>query len=84
MPRLVHVTNGLPRLVHACDQSYVTLLRYCCYADVTGMCLVCCLLTGKYNAPLPGDEKIKSRGKRRQFDSVTDFGKERTKVGWML
>jgi regulator of ribosome biosynthesis len=27
---------------------------------------------------VPGDERIKSRGKRRQFDSVTDMGKEKT------
>lgn len=32
---------------------------------------------GKYNAPVPGDERIKARGKRRQFDSVTDTGKEK-------
>ena len=32
---------------------------------------------GKYNAPIPGDEKIKTRGKRRQFDSVTDMAKEK-------
>ena len=34
----------------------------------------------KYNAPIPGDEKIKIRGKRRQFDSVTDTGKERERA----
>ena len=33
---------------------------------------------GKYNAPVPGDERIKTRGKRRQFDSVTDTGKEKS------
>ena len=33
---------------------------------------------GKYNAPVPGDERIKTRGKRRQFDSVTDMGKEKS------
>jgi hypothetical protein len=27
---------------------------------------------------VPGDERIKSRGKRRQFDSVTDMGKEKS------
>ncbi len=27
---------------------------------------------GKFNAPIPGDERIKTRGKRRQFESVTD------------
>lgn len=35
---------------------------------------------GKFNAPVPGDEKIKTRGKRRQFDSVTDTGAERGKA----
>lgn len=34
----------------------------------------------KYNAPIPGDEKIKTRGKRRQFDSVTDTGTERERA----
>ena len=29
---------------------------------------------------LTGDEKIKTRGKRRQFDSVTDTGTEREKA----
>jgi regulator of ribosome biosynthesis len=32
---------------------------------------------GKFNAPIPGDEKIKSRGKRRQFDGVTDVAKDK-------
>ena len=27
---------------------------------------------GKFNAPIPGDEKIKARGKRRSFASNTD------------
>lgn len=27
---------------------------------------------GKFNAPVPGDERVKTRGKRRQFESVTD------------
>jgi regulator of ribosome biosynthesis len=34
----------------------------------------------KYNAPIPGDEKIKTRGRRRQFDSVTDTGTERERA----
>ena len=29
---------------------------------------------------ITGDEKIKTRGKRRQFDSVTDTGTEREKA----
>jgi regulator of ribosome biosynthesis len=34
---------------------------------------------GKFNAPVPGDDKVKMRGKRRQFDSVapSDFDVER-------
>ena len=34
---------------------------------------------GKFNAPIPGDDKVKMRGKRRQFDSVapSDFDVER-------
>jgi regulator of ribosome biosynthesis len=35
---------------------------------------------GKFNAPIPGDERIKTRGKRRQFDSVTDVDAERSKA----
>ena len=32
---------------------------------------------GKFNAPIPGDEKIKARGKRRSFASNTDDKKHR-------
>ena len=35
---------------------------------------------GKFNAPIPGDERIKTRGKRRQFDPVTDAAAERAKA----
>ena len=31
---------------------------------------------GKFNAPVPGDDKVKIRGKRRQFSSVTDMDTE--------
>jgi len=34
---------------------------------------------GKFNAPVPGDDKVKVRGKRRQFASVTDMDSERKK-----
>ena len=34
---------------------------------------------GKFNAPVPGDDKVKIRGKRRQFSSVTDMDTERSK-----
>jgi len=34
---------------------------------------------GKFNAPVAGDDKIKIRGKRRQFTSVTEVEAERTK-----
>jgi regulator of ribosome biosynthesis len=35
---------------------------------------------GKFNAPIPGDERIKTRGKRRQFDPVTDAAAERARA----
>jgi regulator of ribosome biosynthesis len=34
---------------------------------------------GKFNAPVAGDDKIKMRGKRRQFSSVTEVDTERKK-----
>jgi regulator of ribosome biosynthesis len=46
-------------------------------ADLTSHVARSTASIGKFNAPVPGDEKIKTRGKRRQFDAVTDTSKDR-------
>jgi hypothetical protein len=38
----------------------------------------CCISALHATTLFAGDEKLKSRGKRRQFDSVTDMHKEKT------
>ena len=48
--------------------------------DVTAHVAKSTASIGKFNAPIPGDERIKTRGKRRQFDSVTDTNAERSKA----